>query len=513
MSHPAPVYLPSSRDQAIFQNDRESQVFGIKYDLSFMLSESASAEDVSLVLPSSANPVKPHTLHSNSWDDQMSLSYLSGDNNLSSPDELGLGVPIESRGFQIPVESWGYQQPFWSNESYSLVCGRPYPGFERSSTDTRSKQPPSESALPGPSHHYSDKSLYSPILGTEMSLDTGSESVDSSQLSLSSQPPIYLGTAPFFGAENVPESSQDNLEYLQSPTKAFPRVPTQGTTIPIRSVRKELLKLKIELLEDLEMYESDSVALASESLLNDLFNPAVARLNLPTSRMLNHSSRLLDMIQALHKVPERLNVTAITSPTRSQSCGLKDSPLLFQDCSDSSSEQCATTISSHPSDRERTVESSPYQAMIPRNPHSDITVWLSILEAHCYLMRIYHAVFIRLYQLFLIIPPMDAAMYLLLPKLHLGQFHMDENLAIQTQILVDLSSSMMGQIDEVLGLSSNDHQTQREREVHLPGLVGDRNWSTTLRDIVLAQEQDPGEMSLGDVMKCLLQLAQEHAFV
>jgi hypothetical protein len=151
--------------------------------------------------------------------------------------------------------------------------------------------------------------------------------------------------------------------------------------------------------------------------------------------------------------------------------------------------------------------------MIPRNPHSDITVWLSILEAHCYLMRIYHAVFIRLYQLFLIIPPMDAAMYLLLPKLHLGQFHMDENLAIQTQILVDLSSSMMGQIDEVLGLSSNDHQTQREREVHLPGLVGDRNWSTTLRDIVLAQEQDPGEMSLGDVMKCLLQLAQEHAFV
>jgi hypothetical protein len=337
-------------------------------------------------------------------------------------------------------------------------------------------------------------------------MDAGNESVPTSQQ------PTYPGTAPFFGAENFPESFWGNLENLPNPAEILPRVPTQEKPTSLQNTRKELLKLKIELLEDLEMLETDSVAQASESLLNDLFNPSVARLNLPIYRMLNHSSRFFEMIQSLHRAPETSNLTPVKSPTQSQSRGLEDSTLLFPDVSDTNLDECATTISSHDSGYRTAMTSSPDRTMITTSPKCDITVWLSVLEAHCYLIRIYRAIFTRLYQLFLIIPPVDAAMYLLLPKLQLAQFHVDGNLAVQVQVLVDLSSSMMGQIDGVLGLPSGYDQAQEATEIRLPAAVGEGNWSTAIRDLVLAQEQDLCDMSLVDLMKCLRQLARDPVF-
>ena len=367
-------------------------------------------------------------------------------------------------------------------------------------------QPPPETALPELTHYCSDESLYSPVLGTDISIDAGNERVPTSQQ------PIYPGTAPFFEAENVPESFWGNLENLSNPTELLPRVPTKEKPTSLQNMRNELLKLKIELLADLEMLETDSVALASESLLNDLYNPSVAQLNLLIYRMLNHSSQFFEMIQSLHRVPETSNLTPAKSPTQTQSRGLEDSTLLFQDVSETNLDECATTISSHDSGYQTAMTSSPDRTMVTTGPKCDITVWLSALEAHCYLTRIYRAIFTRLYQLFLIIPPVDAAMYLLLPKLEFGQFHVDGNLAVQVQVLVDLSSSMMGQIDEVLGLPSGCAQTQEAREVRPPTTVGEGSWSTAIGDLVLAQEQDPCEMSLVDLMKCLRQLARDPVF-
>jgi hypothetical protein len=337
-------------------------------------------------------------------------------------------------------------------------------------------------------------------------MDAGNESVPTTQQL------ICPGTAPFLGAEDVPESFWGNLENLPIPAELLPRVPTQEMPTSFQNMRKEILKLKIELLEDLDMLETDAVALASESLLNDLFNPSVARLDLPTYRMLNHSYRFFEIIQSLHRVSKTSNLTPAKSPTQSHPQGPANSSLLFQDVSDTNLDECTTTISSHDSSYQTAMTSSPDRTMITPSPICDIAVWLSVLEAHCYLVRLYRAIFTRLYQLFLIIAPVDAEMYLLLPKLQLGQFHTDGNLAVQVQVLVDLCSNMMGQIDEVLGLPSSYDQTHEEREIRLPAADGEGNWSTAIRDIVLAQEQDPRELSLVDLMKCLRQLARDPAF-
>jgi hypothetical protein len=337
-------------------------------------------------------------------------------------------------------------------------------------------------------------------------MDAGNESISTSQQ------PIYPGTEPFLGTEDVPESFRGHLENLPNPAERLPRVPAQEMPTSFQNMRKEILKLKIELLEDLEMLETDAVALASESLLNDLFNPSVARLDLPTYRMLNHSYRFFEIIQSLHRVPKTSNLTPAKSPTQSHSQGLANSSLLFQDVSDTNLDECATTISSHDSSYQTAMTSSPDRTMITPSPICDITVWLSVLEAHCYLVRLYRSIFTRLYQLFLIIAPVDAEMYLLLPKLQLGQFHTDDSFAVQVQVLVDLCSSMMGQIDGVLGLPLSYDQIHEEREIRLPTSVGEGNWSTAIRDLVLAQEQDPCETSLVDLMKCLRQLARDPAF-
>ncbi|KAJ6080917.1 hypothetical protein N7499_005791 [Penicillium canescens] len=486
ISHPAPVFLPTSHDKSIVQKDRESQIFGHSPDLISMLPNSSGPKGTSLVLPSSTNSGMPNMLQSNSWNDQILLSHVSREDAFPSPADLALSIPLDQRGFPIPFESWGHQQSCWSNENYNL--------------------PPPETALPELTHHCSDESLYSPILGNDISINTGNKSVPTSQQ------PIYLGTAPFLGAEDVPESFWGNLENLPNPAELLPSVPTQEMPTSFQNTRKEILKLKIELLDDLDMLETDAVALASESLLNDLFNPSVAALDLPTYRMLNHSYRFFEMIQPLHRVPKTSRLTPAKSPTQSHSRGLANSTLLFQDVSDTNLDECATTISSNDSGYQTATTSSPDRTMITPSPICDIAVWLSVLEAHCYLVRIYRAIFTRLYQLFLIIAPADAEMYLLLPKLQLGQFHTDGNLAVQVQVLVDLCSSMMGQIDEVLELPPSSDQTHEEGEIRLPAAVGEGNWSTAIRDLVLAQEQDPCEMSLVDLMKCLRQLARDPAF-
>ena len=107
MSHPAPVFLPSSHDQSIVQRDREGQMFGHSPDLISMLPKSSSAQGASLVLPSSTNSGMPNTLQSNCWDDQILLSYVTGETTFPSPGDLDFSMPLDPRGFPIPFRILG----------------------------------------------------------------------------------------------------------------------------------------------------------------------------------------------------------------------------------------------------------------------------------------------------------------------------------------------------------------------------------------------------------------------
>ncbi|KAJ5747128.1 uncharacterized protein N7511_008824 [Penicillium nucicola] len=491
MNHPAPVFLPIHHAQGLVQRDSDDRIFGYNHDAISMIPKPSTSKGTSVVLPSSTNAGLSNSLQSNFLDDQLPLQYLPGDTPFPSPEDLGLGMPLDIRVYPTSFEPWG-QQPHWLNGNYNL--------------------PLLESALPELTHQYSDESLYSPVLGTDISMEATNESINTSELSLLNQLPSYSETAQFFGAEGIPESFWSNLDSLPSPVGFRPGVPCQEKPTSVPSRRKELLKLNAELLDDLDMLEEDHVALSSESLLNDLFNPSVTHLKLPVYRLLHHSSHLLEIIQSFDISPESCNNTPAKSITDSLPRGQEGSTSMFHDVSNNSDEY-ATTISLHDSGYGTAMKYFPDRSITTSGPKCDIAVLLSVLEAHCYLTRIYRTICLRLYQLFLSVPPVDAKVYLLLPKLQLGHFHMDGNLAVQVQVLLDLGSRAMGQIDELLGFSSGYIQKHEQTESYSPGAIGKGNWSTAIRDLVLAQEQDACEMTLVDLMQRLRQLVRDPVFL
>lgn len=268
---------------------------------------------------------------------------------------------------------------------------------------------------------------------------------------------------------------------------------------------KSLLRLKMGLVEDLELFETGSMLLESSSIFYGSSNLSIETLDLPIYRLLNHSSWLLEIVRSSCGTEESLDVTS-TQRFGSESSGYDD-PLFIPPDAGNSLDEDVATVSPHDSGY-HTTTTSPDGTTTPTIPKCDIALWLGILEAHCSLVRIYRAVFMRLYQLFLIIPPTDAATILLLPKVRFGQFSLDGNLIAQVQSLVDFSSTMMGKLDRALKLRSGPAQPQEDREFDSSDTVQE-DWSSSIRDIVLAQEQDPCEMSLMEIMECLRQLVKD----
>jgi len=201
------------------------------------------------------------------------------------------------------------------------------------------------------------------------------------------------------------------------------------------------------------------------------------------------------------------NLTPSTQPSQFQNCMSEDSIIHPSDAGDNDLDESVITMSSLDSGYQTTMN-SPDRTGTYTSQKYDITMWLSVLEAHCYLARIYRAVFTRLYQLFLIIPPAEAATFLLLPKFQFGQYPLDANLTEQVKVLVEIGSTMMGSIERALGLRSSSKQVEDDGESSAPESFCKKDWSTSIRNFVFAQEHDSCEMPLEEIMKYLRQLVR-----
>ncbi|CAI7658860.1 unnamed protein product [Penicillium glandicola] len=310
-----------------------------------------------------------------------------------------------------------------------------------------------------------------------------------------------------FATKDLPDPTWLNHPDLVTTSKPLPMTTSQEALLSMQDIRKSLLRLKVGLLEDLELVENGSMRLESSSLFYENSNMSIETLDLPIYRLLDHSSWLLAIIRSLcGTVEEGLDVTLATQRFESQNIGYD--VCIVPETVDNGLDEDITTLSPYDSGY-HTATTSPDRMTTPTIPKCDIALWLGILEAHCSLVCIYRAVFMRLYQLFLIIPPADAANILLLPKVRFGQFNLDGNLIVQVQLLVEFSSTMIGKLDRALKLPPASVQPQGDREFDPHETVRQKDWSTSIRDIILAQEQDPCEMSLMEIMDCLRQLAKE----
>jgi hypothetical protein len=230
--------------------------------------------------------------------------------------------------------------------------------------------------------------------------------------------------------------------------------------------------------------------------------------------MLSHSTRFLDLLSHL------IGTSGISfGPTPTESgyaaCGsLNQTPRTIDQStslrgdSEDSTEEAVATASSYDSGY-RTVTGSPQE---PTKTTSmwDITTTLSIMTSYVCLLRIYRAVFTRLYQLILIIPPSNIGAFLMLPSLQLGQFHMDQNLSVQVQVITELSSGMLSKVERAIGMVSDSALEQDGDSVHTVPILQD-TFLISIRDLILGQENSSYNMSLMDTMNRLRQLVKEPA--
>ncbi|KAJ5920006.1 hypothetical protein N7516_010864 [Penicillium verrucosum] len=406
----------------------------------------------------------------------------------SSSADFGFNMPLELGNMMVPVEQWSDPLSIWSTDAYNL---------------------PSD-WMPSDQQYHCEEI---PSFPSAFTSDVPPGARQATEMAIPE--PFQIKHLNYgekewpFGIKDLPDPVWVNQPDLATITKPPPTTTSQAILSPMKNIRKSLLRLKMGLLEDLQLFENGSMLLQSSSLLYEDSNLSIETLDLPIYRLLEHSSWLLAIIRySCGTTEDTLDVTFATQRFEPENSGYEDCLFILPDGGDSGGDEGATTVSPHDSGY-HTTTTSPDRTACSTIPRCDIALWLGILEAHCSLVRIYRAVFMRLYQLFLIIPPADAATILLLPKVRFGQFHLDGNLIVQVQLLVEFSSAMMGKLDQALKLRPSSTQPQEDREFDPSETLCQKDWSTSIRDIVLAQEQDPCEMSLMEIMDCLRQLVKD----
>ncbi|KAJ5145388.1 hypothetical protein N7448_002780 [Penicillium atrosanguineum] len=284
---------------------------------------------------------------------------------------------------------------------------------------------------------------------------------------------------------------------------------TDWSSISPFGVRKRLLKLNLDLIEDLELLESGSLMMGSSSLLRGDSSPTVGKLDLPIFRMLSHSTQFLEILEmGIGAAEDSFNLTNFFDSSQEALRIKHNTKPLPTDIMGSSVEDGERTTSSYDSGYSSMMEPSQEQAKALEPQRCDISTALSMLGTYCHLVRVYRAVFTQLYQLFLIIPPADAAAYLLLPNLRFGQFHMDENLTVQVQVLIELGSSMLVKIERTLGMSQGSTR-EPDGEISTMRFILDESPLVYIRDHIMAQEQFTHGIPLRETMNCLRQLLKD----
>lgn len=283
---------------------------------------------------------------------------------------------------------------------------------------------------------------------------------------------------------------------------------TDRAPISLFGLCKRLLKLDLGLIDDLELLESGSIIMGPSCLLKGDFSPTIGKLDLPVFRMLSHSKQFMGILES--------GILA-TEDSYNLATGLKSSdkaPNSEHDTNSPPTDIMGSTVedgeitSSYDSGYLTMMESSPDRARGLKHQRCDISTSLSILATYCHLIRVYRAIFTQLHQLFLIIPPADAAEYLLLPNLQFGQFHMDGNLTVQVQVLIELGSSMLAKIERALGMTQGPAR-ETDGDISPVAYILDDSPLVSIRDHIMAQEQVMCGITLKETMNCLRQLLKD----
>lgn len=281
------------------------------------------------------------------------------------------------------------------------------------------------------------------------------------------------------------------------------------------SMHRKILKLNLDLIDDLELLEAGSLITGSPCLLREDLHPTIGKLDLPVFRMLSHSTQFLGILESeigADPFENSVSLASTSDPSQKASSVQDDTKSPSTDFICGNMDDGETTTSTHDSGYFSLVDAASKRTKCLPFPKCEISTALSILATYCHLVRVYRAIFTQLYQLFLIIPPAEAAAFLLLPSLQFGQFHMDGNLTVKVQVLIELSSSMLEKIERTLRLSQSlTHEVDGKASPAL--YILEDSPLASIRDHIMAQEQVSGSIPLKETMNCLRQLLKDHVSV
>ncbi|KAJ5974690.1 hypothetical protein N7481_011900, partial [Penicillium waksmanii] len=268
---------------------------------------------------------------------------------------------------------------------------------------------------------------------------------------------------------------------------------------------RNIMQLNVELISDLELLDAASNNLSSSLVMSENSDQGASKIDLPIFRILNHSSKFLDIVQpgAMFPINDVWNLSPIT-PTehdtspREDSCSVPNEGvngwLDFDDIPSfmTSHEPGYTEIRPALSNVFGDTSSPGYQ----------LSESLTILSAYFQLIHIYHSLFTQIYQTLLMIPPDDAAKVLALPTLQFGGFEMEGHFKAKLQVLVELSFGILRKLDHSFGIPE-----------YLPGEFIEEGSSAPyisyhsplepLRNHVVAREYMEAVLPLRKVMHCL----------
>lgn len=276
----------------------------------------------------------------------------------------------------------------------------------------------------------------------------------------------------------------------------------------LHTTQKRLIHLNLELIEDIELLEWESTAQSSMNFFSDNTNSTIGKLDIPIFRMLNHSKRLLEIFDSERdQSGGDTGIYPATVPVEKCSQDITQSPKRFT--MDETTETGIATVSSHDSGYLTAILSPQYATNISL-PRNKLPVFLSMLTTYCHLIRLYHAIFTQLYQIFLIIPPPEDSRFVLLSNSQYSQIGMDGGLNIQVQRLIEVGFDMLEKVEQAL-----DWQSEFSSEADLASSpqvsIGDKFSLAAIREQIVAHEGFLPGIPLKETMHCLSQLVKASA--
>lgn len=126
-----------------------------------------------------------------------------------------------------------------------------------------------------------------------------------------------------------------------------------------------------------------------------------------------------------------------------------------------------------------------------------------MLATYCHLIRLYHAIFTQLYQMFLIVPPPEDAKFL-----SLSTSGMDGTLTVQVHMLIELSFNMLAKLEYEL---ESDYGSESDNLSSSPVSIQDNASLVAIREQIVAHEGILSGIPLRETMNCLSQLVKASA--